>query len=210
MIIGMQVMNIKSVSREVFEEVSCEFQMKWDSKKGDCPRVEYVLHITNFHVKKRWDDYRGNLQRNCVERYYHGTKLACDITRTRRLCADNMCGICGISRTGFQAARIGTNIRFKRFGHGFYLAPNSSKCHDYTQSVGGYHRAMLQCEVCPGNKYVCTQRNTGLKTPPQGFDSVYGNTGGELNYAEITVFKSEAILPKYIILYKKDGTNKIA
>ena len=45
---------------------------------------------------------------------------------------------------------IQTNITFQRFGHGFYLAPNSSKCHDYTQGACGY-RAMLVCDVCPGN-----------------------------------------------------------
>ena len=54
----------------------------------------------------------------------------------------------------FQALAwmIQTNITFQRFGHGFYLAPNSSKCHDYTQGANGC-RAMLLCDVCPGRQY---------------------------------------------------------
>lgn len=204
-------MNIKKVPSKVFAKISAQFKVRWAAQKGDCPRVEYVFSITNTSLKKRWDDYREGLQIKSVEEQYHGTILSCDIIHTKLLCADPTCGICGISRFGFDPGRIRTNIRFQRLGHCFYLACNSSKCHDYTQSTGGYHdyRAMLLCEVCPGKKFICTKNNTRLKNPPPGFDSVYGMPGGDLNYEEIGLFKSDAILPKYIIMYRKDGTCRL-
>ena len=102
-----------------------------------------------------------------------------------------------------------SNITFQRFGDGFYLAPNSSKCHDYTQGHDKY-RAMLLFDVAEGNKYIVQNDQTTLKTAPQGFDSVYGQRGGSLNYDEIVLYKSEALLPTHFVVYIKDGIHKIA
>lgn len=57
------------------------------------------------------------------------------------------------------------------------------------------------CEVCPGRKFFRKERDTTLLSPPYGYDSVYGLTGGELNYEEIAIYDPDAILPKFIILY---------
>ena len=35
-----------------------------------------------------------------------------------------------------------------------------------------------------------------------GYDSVYGNIGEDLNYEEQVVYKSVAVLPRYIIVYQ--------
>ena len=48
-----------------------------------------------------------------------------------------------------------------------------------------------------------------LKGPPQGYDCVFGKVGSSLNYAEIVVYNPDAVLPRYIIVYQKDGVNKI-
>ena len=69
---------------------------------------------------------------------------------------------------------------------------------------------MLLCDVCPGNKYTLQRDNQQLTSPPQGYDSVHGQTGGSLNYEEIVLYQPDAILPKYIIVYQKDGIRKIA
>ena len=53
-------------------------------------------------------------------------------------CHDQDCGICGISAIGFDRRCVRKNINFQQFGYGFYLAPNSLKCHDYTQGYGKY------------------------------------------------------------------------
>ena len=98
------------------------------------------------------------------------------------------------------------NIKFQRFGPGVYLAPNSSKSHDYTLGAHGC-RAMLLCYVCPGKKYVCTKTDQELNGPPLGYDSIFGKAqyGGDLNYHEIVLPDPDAVLPRYIIVYKKDG-----
>ena len=69
---------------------------------------------------------------------------------------------------------------------------------------------MLLCDVLPGNKYTVTQDQSSLRSPPQGYDSVYGQKGGSLNYDEIVLYRPEPILPKYVIVYQKNGVGKIA
>ena len=151
------------------------------------------------------------LQDQTVEEHYHGTKLTCDLTQSSSSapCNDEECGICGISTSGLDRRCIRKNINFQRFGHGFYLAPNSSKCHDYTQGANGY-RAMLLCNVCPGKKYPLKTNNVDLKGPPPGYDCVYGQVGGRLNYPEIVVYNPDAVVARYIIVYQKDGVAKRA
>ena len=108
-----------------------------------------------------------------------------------------------ISCTGLDRRFIQKNVRFQRFGHGFYLAPHSSKCHDYTEGCSGY-RAMLLCDVCPGNKYYLRSNNVALIGPPPGYDCVYGHVGSSLNYPEIVLYNPDAVMPRYIIVYQKD------
>ena len=69
---------------------------------------------------------------------------------------------------------------------------------------------MLLVDVCPGNKYNLKKGDQTLKGPPQGFDSVYGQTGVHLNYEELVVYNPDAALPKCIIVYQRDGERKIA
>ena len=64
---------------------------------------------------------------------------------------------------------------------------------------------MLLCDVCPGRKYQLTTNSQQLTGPPRGFDSVYGQVGGKLNYPEIVVYNPDAVMPSYIIVYRKDG-----
>ena len=189
--------------------VTGKFQSAWASRKGPCPTIDFVYIITNTKLKQRWTTYQQSLTTKTVEEHYHGTKLTCNITAVQDLCNDQDCGICGIARMGLDRRCVQKNINFQRFGHGFYLAPNSSKCHDYTEGYLGY-RAMLLCDVCPGNKYPLTRNNETLKGPPQGYGCVYGNTGVNLNYEEIVLYNPDAILPRYVIIYQKDGIDQVA
>lgn len=63
---------------------------------------------------------------------------------------------------------------------------------------------MLLCDVCPGRKYVLQSNSQQMQGPPPGFDSIYG-VGGQLNYPEIVIHNPAAVMPRYIIMYKKDG-----
>ena len=190
-----------------FVVVSGKFLHSW--KKGSLPIVHDVIPITNSHLQRRWEKYRKTLRNQACEEYYHGTRLACNITQPT-FCSNVSCGICRISCSGLDPQCIGTNIHFQRFGRGFYLAPNSSKCHDYIQGAYGY-RAMLLCDVLPGRKYRTRTNDQSLTAPPPGYDSVYGEAcnGSKLNYPEIVVYKPQAVLPRYIIVYKKDWTARL-
>ena len=206
----MDVVSVRVANSGEFQTVSTKFKKDW--VKGQCPNVSYVFVITNTPLGKRYDAYRKKLSDQTREEHYHGTKLKCNIMQDRRTCSDSDCGICGISSMGLDRRCIQKNISFQRFGHGFYLAPNSSKCHDYTQGAHNF-RAMLLCEVAPGNKYFVQKNDTNLKGPPQGFDSVYGKGAAGsvsvLYYDEIVIYNPDCVLPRYIIIYQKDSTHKI-
>lgn len=167
--------------------------------------------VTKFQAYGEQIRTSGKVPTNS-DHFFHGTALKCDILSTNKACADPDCGICGISRVGFDRERIGTNIsRFKRFGHGIYLAPNSSKCHDYTQGVPEYNlRAQLLCLVACGAKYELMQDDTSLMQPPESYHSVYGKAGVRLNYDEIVVYEPDAVLPQYVVVYEHGGVEKIA
>ena len=169
-----------------------------------------------MHLNRRCEAYKAVLETKRspteteTEQYYHGITIKCDLAHTTSICSHSDCGICGISWEGSKLAHVAKNIkRFKRFGHGLYLAPNSSKSHDYTQG-SHTHRAMLLCDALPGKKHVVTTNHTHLTAPPPGYDSVYGQPGGSLNYPEIVLYDEASILPRYILLYEKDGIGKIA
>lgn len=171
---------------------------------GSFPIISAIFYVTNPTLTRQWENYRETLTQKKSEPHYHGTKLTCDIMSSQSLCSDGNCGICGISSAGMDRNCIGRNIGFQRFGSGYYLAPNSSKCHDYTEGANGY-RAMLLCDVLTGRKYNRQQNGQNMTGPPPGYDSVYGKVGDKLNYPEVVVYKPEAVLPRYIIVYRKDG-----
>ena len=195
---------IRAASGQEFTQVSVKFTTDWDKNKGTCPNVDFVFVVTNPTLMSKWNRYKQRLRDKTVEEYYHGTSLTCNITSSsQRLCPNQSCGICGISTDGLKCEFIRKNIPFQQFGHGFYLAPHSSKCHDYTKGAYGY-RAMLLCDVCPGRKFFLQANSPQLKSPPQGHDSIFG-VGGKLNYPEIVLHNPDAVMPRYIIVYRKDG-----
>jgi len=186
------------------------FQTMWPQEKGKCPPVDYVFTISNSYLQSQFESYSITIRVANIEEHFHGTTLKCNLARDQSLCLNRSCGICSISRYGFDSSLIGSNVSFQRFGAGFYLAPNSSKCHDYTQgSQDSGHRALLLCEVYPGEKHRLQTTSKHLTAPPVGRDCVYGDAGQDLNYAEIVLYKSESILPKHIILYKLNGIHKL-
>lgn len=189
-----------------FSKVAEKFRRAWAWEKRPCPTIKFIFKVTNNTLKQRWTAYRGTLQEKDVKELYHGTKLSCEITMTQKLCIIRSCGVCGISSTGLdpQCIRHG----FQRFGNGFYLAPNSSKCNDYTQSYDGF-KAILLCDVLTGRRYYVRNNRQHLQRPPTGYDSVYGNIGEDLNYEEQVVYKSEAVLPRYIIVYTSSNSNSV-
>ena len=197
----------------MYRQISQQFQGDWARAKGEVPTVRAVFVIQNKALEDKWKTYKAMLPgcyQHVEEDHYHGTKLCCNISSNQDICTSLDCSVCRISENGFSDLKIRQNIpHYQRFGPGFYLAPKSSKCHDYTQGAHNY-RAMLLCRVCPGNKYKLKKDDTSLQGPPSGYHSIYGEAGGSLNYEEIVLPKADAVLPKYIIVYRKDGEQKIA
>ena len=192
-------------------KIQSHFSSTWAKAKGPCPKIACAFEITNQQLEARWNAYKKALPNGSqqVEDYYHGTKLNCDIIKMGSPCNDNDCGICGISKFGMFRKFIRKNINFQRFGHGFYFAPNSSKCHDYTQGVQT-HRAMLRVEILPGKKHTILTNDVKLTNPPDGHHSVFGKAGQALNYPELVVYNPDCVMPRYIVVYALNGVHKIA
>ena len=189
--------------------------MKLTSSLKEAPKPLAIFAIQNSESEKKYRRYGSGIRKSGrtsnSDHFFHGTKISCDLVTTRSCCSETECGVCGISRQGFDEGRIGTNIPFQRFGKGIYLAPNSSKCHDYTQGNPDYGvRAQLLCLVAQGARCELMYDNTKLEEAPDGANSVYGKKGGSLNYDEIVVFDSDAVWPQYIVVYELNGVNKIA
>ena len=192
------------------------FLNTWTKNPQSGPRrsdIRAVFSIQNAAVKRKFQGYVQGLPNPNVRWFYHGTVLKCDILHSRSLCDDNSCSVCGISRRGFDPARIRSHVKFQRFGHAFYLGENSSKCHEYSEGYNGV-RALLYCKVAMGNHYYAPTDEPDRKAPPLDYDSVYGQKGthrggrGSLNYNEVAIYGiSEAILPMYIIVYQNNGVN---
>lgn len=179
-----------------------KFSSKWARAKGLCPTIDSVYAITNSTLEQKWNMYGRKVLVKDVEEYYHGTMLACNIKRSSTLCNKGECGICGIANEGLDKNCISRDS-FQRFGPGFYLAPNSSKAHDYTRTCNSQvYKAMLLCDVYPGIKHQFLRNKRQLKGPPPGCNSVYGQIGEDLNYPELVVYDEDAVMPRYIIVYR--------
>ena len=202
------------VKKSEYKEAYDLFKTTW--VKGAVPEPEAIYAITNCKLSSSFQTFTKQLREEeadaSTSRVFHGTSLLCDMLNNAQVCHNSECGVCGITQMGFDPSRIGTNIpRFMRYGRGFYFAPNSSKCHDYTQGAEEYGvRAQLLCLVASGTRFETTSDHTSLTQPPQQYDSVYGRAGGTLNYPEVVVYQREAILPQFVIVYRHNGVHKIA
>ena len=200
-----------SFTSEQYTSIVSKFRNDWVAAKGPCPSVDHIFEVFCKYLQKHFKRCSDALARSghatSVEQHYHGTFIKCDLISSKSLCSHNECGICGISKNGFQKSRIGSNITFMRFGQGFYLAPNSSKCHDYTQGTHT-HRAMLLCDVLPGKKHVVQTNQTHLIAPPPGYDSVYGQPGGSLNYPEIVIYDEAPSCLVMLLFTKRTALQK--
>ena len=202
--------HIGTVKLVTSNEVQQLFQRTWTgTAQGPCPTICCIFSITNSGLLQKWKRYKDSLKEdNTVERCFHGTALKCglvsniDQANNAALCRNSKCGVCGIANEGFSPNHIRDNV-FQRFGKGFYLAPNSSKASDYPihKDPNDPYRAQLLCDVCPGKKYELQTTDQCLDSPPEGYNSVYGQVGQDLNYPEIVIYDTRAIMPRYVIVY---------
>ena len=202
---------------DTFKKVNQQFRDSWAKEKGKVPQIKEILRIINPMISERFAAYVSSLPTSFqkVEQYYHGTNLACDAAPDYYQLCDGSCGVCGIAKNGFDY-RFLSNDRWQRFGTGFYFAPNASKSADYFKRQGDSkykERAMLVCDIAPGNKHMLELVAEHLTSPPEGYHSVYGRRAqgpqhiNLLNYDELVIYNRNAICPRFAIIYIKESKN---
>lgn len=100
-------------------------------------------------------------------------------------------------RNGFDI-KYATSNWAGRFGKGLYFAPNSSKSHAYSKSVGPV-QAMFLCKVVAGQVHKTLVDIPGLTQPPNGCDSVSGEVGVNLNFPELVIYHSGKLTRSFLL-----------
>lgn len=209
------------------------FENTWAASKGNCPKVVAVFLVAGTREnQKRFDDYEAKIKSKRgigmenVRPLWHGTPLdpKCTLYETGTMCDSTRCGICGITRNGFDPDRIGKGklsqawkpgSGFKRFGYGFYFAYNSSKSHDYAAEShvdlpnGRKRRCLMICRVVLGVPAVLKQNAETLRDPPDNKDSVVGEVDGKwLNFPEACVYEADCCVARYVVFYEGEANEK--
>ena len=187
-------------------KISEKFNTDWKAEKGKF-QVKFIFKIDDPNLKKAWEEYKQALSKKEVVQVYHGTTCCEKITTEEgQLCQHTGCGICGIIQKGMDRLSVGKcHPEEKRFGQGFYFAPHSNKSDDYTSKNQLGYRAMLMCDVILGNKLAVKDGDDdGISElySGGGFDSIVVEPNDH-NTEEVVIFSSQAVLPRYIIVYEK-------
>jgi len=176
-----------------------------DKVYGQVWKVNMDRSVLNrFTSYQRRVALRRGIPDGNTRRRFHGTIRQCtlgDDEDKSALCNMTSCSLCSIIQRSFELARAGENINFARFGAGIYTSATSSKANDYSTSTTSSNNAMLLNDVVMGKGIKLERTDTSLTKPPQGYDSVIGEPGGDLNYDEAVVYDQDAIVPSFLIIY---------
>ncbi|KAJ3446605.1 c2h2-like zinc finger protein [Anaeramoeba flamelloides] len=203
-----------------FDSIKNQFETKWIKKQTGNPKVVNIFRIKatsnlvsrylKYQQKIITDDptlkngYEGKFGKGNERRRFHGSTIACTLGMggNMRPCNKKNCSICSIITHGFDINLCGSNKSFNRFGLGLYFSSVSGKSHDYTTIVppAKYH-TILVCYCLCGNSYSLKLTSTKLIKPPQGYHSIVGDVGQDLNYDEIVLYQNDSVLPFYIVQY---------
>lgn len=116
-----------------------------------------------------------------------------------------------ICEQGGDPRRAGTHAG-TLFGNGFYLATNSSKADIYTDLNDQRERCVFVMRACLGEVFETLVPMQTTVRAPADHDSVRALTGthwrhnqpviGTVEHPEFIVYKSEQLLPEYLITYR--------
>ncbi|CAM9994410.1 unnamed protein product [Ectocarpus fasciculatus] len=206
--------SVLSKSHPQYSSLSHQFLIKW--VKPGVPLVRRILEVkVPADIYGKYVNYKqakGN-----VRRRFHGTSCSsrCNffVDLKGDPCSSQGCNVCSICTNGFMLqGNVGGTARRTnyglRYGDGLYFSSVSGKSNDYAQlsekvgSDGKKVRCMFVANVTVGNAYLTQQVSLGQNMcPPAGHDSVVGEAGGGLNHDELVVYKNEAAIPSYLIVY---------
>ncbi|CAG8764310.1 4887_t:CDS:2 [Cetraspora pellucida] len=217
-----QLLLIKSkrflfITNERYKSIENQFLSSWKHQNKLIPQIFKIFKIKNGNLEDRYNIKRTLVERNRnlankpfngrrmtagnEQKRFHGTSVVCKIGETGKLCSSNKCAVCCIIKNGYKIFE--TNKNFQRFGKGLYFSSTSSKSDDYIKNnSGSSYKVMLLNKVIVGNAYKLATNCTGLLHPPQGYDSVIGIPGGNLNYDEVVLYHEDSCLPRYLIVYR--------
>jgi len=204
---GLKLMTTKTLKSSKYQTIEKQFQdgMAKKQYKGTIVEILSVYDKTRF---RRYEKYKQNIiQKNNGQanekRWWHGSNLGCELWKNKQACS-GACHICNILKMGFLMKYANTKNAWGRFGAGLYFAPDAAKSNDYTKPHNKV-RCQILCKVVVGNAKVFVEDQPLLTAPPPGYDSVLGKpgTGGALNFPELVLYTEEAMLPAYVVFYKK-------
>ncbi|KAH8823072.1 hypothetical protein DL96DRAFT_1469450, partial [Flagelloscypha sp. PMI_526] len=207
---GPMLLEVPAGSRS-FTSVDSQFKAAW-RHSSLCPTVKHVYEVASSkQVTARYKAYqasvesRGHFQRSRMEsgnehRRFHGTKRECRLgdPGCTQFCSSTTCSLCSILQDSFEINQFGSKTGWGRFGWGIYSSSTASKANDYS-SNGTYSplRALILANVVVGRGCKMTQGNSLLNAPPAGYDSVRCS----LNWDETVMYKNDAILPSYLVMF---------
>ncbi|KAI0036653.1 hypothetical protein K488DRAFT_75869 [Vararia minispora EC-137] len=202
-----------------FESISKQFRTSWRHKRA-VPTVRAVYEVTSTSSAiAAYKVYRQSLEtresfrsRGLAEgneqRRWHGTKRRCLLGDPGHieLCTDPECSLCNIIRHSYDMTHIGFAFGASRFGRGIYTSSTSSKSDfPYTRNDGpaitSSFKAMLLNKVAAGIGFKTLNYTPNFLAPPPGYDSVIGEAGSTLNHDELVIYRSDAIIPSYLVVY---------
>jgi len=188
------------------------FLQRWKQPRELAPPISRIFEIRyNESDMLGYEQYRTRFGAYTEALEFHGTDRACMLgehsnPRCRKtLCGLKTCYLCSVIRHSFKVSACGRKNLFKRFGHGIYTSPVSSKAHGYVRNTQIFglapYKAMLIVRVVRGRSWVTQGNARDLISPPPGYDSVYGVPGDSLRYSETVLYDNDAIRPAYLVLY---------
>jgi len=211
-----------------FKSVEHQFTNKWEHDPRNVPFVQYVYmvynakeYIARYRSYKMALEIRGKfIEKGLFEgnelRRFHGTQRECNVgdNGNKDMCASPTCPLCCIMKTSFDITKTAAGT-FMRYGNGIYTSATSSKADSYSKNIGKNIgksatnlKAMLLTKVAAGEVKKVYTNFTNLKEPPRGYDSVVGEPANfllrsTLRYDELVVYSEHAIVPSYLVIYKK-------
>ncbi|KIO34829.1 hypothetical protein M407DRAFT_16776 [Tulasnella calospora MUT 4182] len=192
------------------------FLDSWVCQEKPCPPIHHIYEIEMpGSLVVTYCAYRLNIlctngdTDGAEQLLFHGTLRLCSVGnggQSSSPCKNRACRLCCILRNSFKADQAGTvtGRSVPRFGKGIYTSRFSSKADKYNGESLSQDKAMLVARVVLGRSCTLTSRKEPkpLLEAPAGYNSVLGKVGASEEYDVHAVYKDEAILPAYLIIYQ--------
>ncbi|CCM00821.1 uncharacterized protein FIBRA_02863 [Fibroporia radiculosa] len=92
------------------------------------------------------------------------------------------------------------------WGRGIYSTAASNKADYFAKNINNQSndKVVLLSRVVVGKRAALRSKDTSLRRPPLGYDSIDALTslqGGAVKYSEVVVYRDDALIPWVMIVY---------